>query len=153
MPQTREHLAICELLGLAHGVVALTKSDLAAPELAALAAEEVVSLLAEGPLAGAPVVPVSAQTGAGLGELKGALRKAAERAAPRTPRSGPPRLAIDRAFAARGFGTIVTGTLLGSPLEVGAAVEIFPAGLRARVRGVQSHPRSTSRASRAPAAR
>ena len=139
MPQTREHLAICELLGLAHGVVALTKSDLAAPELAALAAEEVVSLLAEGPLAGAPVVPVSAQTGAGLGELRDALRKAAERAAPRTPRSGPPRLAIDRAFAARGFGTIVTGTLLGSPLAVGDAVEIFPAGLRARVRGVQSH--------------
>jgi len=139
MPQTREHLAICELLGLAHGVVALTKTDLVDPELAALASEEVASLLAAGPLAGAPVVPVSAETGAGLGELRDALRKAVERAAPRTPRSGPPRLAIDRVFAAKGFGAIVTGTLLGSPLAVGAAVEIFPAGLRARVRGVQSH--------------
>jgi selenocysteine-specific elongation factor len=139
MPQTREHLAICELLGLAQGVVALTKTDLAAPELAELAAEEIGELLAAGPLAGAPVVPVSSQTGAGLGALRDALRKAVEQAAPRTPRSGPPRLAIDRAFAAKGFGSIVTGTLLGSPLAVGTAVEIFPAGLRARVRGVQSH--------------
>ena len=139
MPQTREHLAICELLGLAHGVVALSKTDLVAPELAALAAEEVSALLAEGPLAGAPVVPVSAQTGAGLAELRAALRSAVLAAAPRTPRSGPPRLAIDRAFAAKGFGSVVTGTLLGGPLAVGAAVEIFPSGLRARVRGVQSH--------------
>jgi selenocysteine-specific elongation factor len=145
MPQTREHLAICELLGLAHGVVALTKIDLAAPELAELAAEEIRSLLAAGPLAGAPVVPVSSQTGAGLGELRDALLEAATRAAPRTPRSGPPRLAIDRIFAAKGFGTVVTGTLLGSPLSVGEAVEIFPAGLRARVRGVQSHSEKSER--------
>jgi selenocysteine-specific elongation factor len=139
MPQTREHLAICELLGLSQGVVALTKIDVAAPELAALAADEIVSLLAAGPLAGARIVPVSAQTGAGLAELRSALLEIASRAAPRTPRSGPPRLAIDRAFAAKGFGTVVTGTLLGSPLAIGDAVEIFPAGLRARVRGVQSH--------------
>jgi len=145
MPQTREHLAICELLGLGHGVVALTKTDVAAPELAVLAAEEVRSLLAAGPLADAPIVPVSAETGAGLGELRDALRKIASRAAPRTPRSGPPRLAIDRAFAAKGFGTVVTGTLLGSPLAVGDAVEIFPAGLRARVRGVQSHSEKQER--------
>ncbi len=145
MPQTREHLAICELLGLDHGVVALTKTDIAAPELAALAAEEVQALLAEGSLAGAPIVPVSAETGAGLGELRDALRKLAAHAAPRTPRSGPPRLAIDRAFAAKGFGTVVTGTLLGSPLAIGDAVEIYPVGLRARVRGVQSHSEKQER--------
>jgi selenocysteine-specific elongation factor len=145
MPQTREHLAICELLGLSHGVVALSKTDLVAPELAALAAEEVAALLSDGPLAGAPLVPVSAQTGAGLSELRDALRKAVERAAPRTPRSGPPRLAIDRAFAAKGFGAVVTGTLLGAPLGVGDAVEIYPDGLRARVRGVQSHSEQRER--------
>jgi selenocysteine-specific elongation factor len=145
MPQTREHLAICELLGLSQGVVALTKTDLVTAELAELASEEVAALLSSGPLAGAPIVPVSAQTGAGLPELRAALHRAAERAAPRTPRSGPPRLAIDRAFAAKGFGAVVTGTLLGGALAVGAAVEIFPTRLRARVRGVQSHSEKRER--------
>jgi selenocysteine-specific elongation factor len=139
MPQTREHLAICELLGLAQGVVALTKTDLVASDLAMLAADEVAARLAEGPLAGAPIVPVSAATGAGLGELRDALRKAAARATPRTPRNGTARLAIDRAFAIKGFGAVVTGTLLGAPIAVGDAVELQPGGLRARVRGVQSH--------------
>jgi selenocysteine-specific elongation factor len=145
MPQTREHLAICELLGLSHGVVALTKSDLVSEELALLAADEVRARLAEGPLSGAQVVAVSAQTGAGLDELRAALRAAALAAAPRTPRSGPPRLAIDRVFAMKGFGTVATGTLLGSAIAVGDAVEIFPDGLRARVRGVQSHSEKRER--------
>ena len=113
MPQTREHLAICELLGITRGVVALTKKDLVEPDMAELAAEEVSLLLEETPLAGAPVVPVSSATGEGLDALRAALIELATGAPPRTPRRGPPRLAIDRAFEMRGFGGVVTGTLIG----------------------------------------
>jgi selenocysteine-specific elongation factor len=93
MPQTREHVAICDLLGITRGVVALTKTDLAEEGLAELAAEEVASLLAETGLAGAEIVPVSAQTGEGLDALREALGRLAAGATPHTTRSGPPRLA------------------------------------------------------------
>ena len=86
MPQTREHLAICELLGLRGGLVALTKSDLVEPELAELAAEEVRELLARGPLAGAPVLPVSSQTGEGIDALRAALGRLTRDTPPRTAR-------------------------------------------------------------------
>jgi selenocysteine-specific elongation factor len=145
MPQTREHLAICELLGVTRGVVALTKVDLAGGELAELAAAEVAEYLAGTALAGAEVVPVSSVTGEGLARLRRALREAALAAAPRTPRSGPPRLPIDRCFAVRGFGAVVTGTLVGGALAVGDAVEIQPAGLKARVRGLQWHGNAAPR--------
>ena len=104
MPQTREHLAICELLGLRGGLVALTKSDLVEPELAELAAEEVRELLARGPLAGAPVLPVSSQTGEGIDALRAALGRLTRDTPPRTARRGPPRLAVDRSFEMKGFG-------------------------------------------------
>jgi selenocysteine-specific elongation factor len=146
MPQTREHLAICELLGVTRGVVALTKLDLAGAELAELAAAELAEHLAGGPLAGAPIVPVSSVTGEGIDALRGALREAALAAAPRTPRSGPPRLPIDRCFAMKGFGAVVTGTLVGGPLAVGDAVEVQPGGRAARVRGLQSHGAALERA-------
>jgi len=139
MPQTREHVAICELLGITRGVVALTKIDVAEPDVAELAAEEAAELLAETALAGTPVVPVSAITGEGIEELRGALREVIAASAPRTPRSGPPRLNVDRCFAAKGFGCVVTGTLVGSPFAVGDSVEIHPSGLRARARGLQHH--------------
>lgn len=139
MPQTREHAAICDLLGLSRGVVALTKTDLVPQDVADLAAEEARALLAGTALAGSPVVPVSATTGSGIDALRRALLAAAREAAPRTPRSGPPRLGVDRVFASRGFGTVVTGTLVGGTLAVGDAVVIHPAGLRARVRGLQRH--------------
>ncbi len=146
MPQTREHVAICDLLGLSRGVVALTKTDLASPDVVELAAEEVRTLLAGTRLEGSPVVPVSAVTGEGIGALREALLAAVRGAAPRTPRSGPPRLAVDRVFASKGFGTIVTGTLVGAPLSVGDAVVIHPAGHEARIRGLQSHGAEVSRA-------
>ncbi len=146
MPQTREHVAICELLGIDRGVVALTKLDVAGPEVAELAAEEVAELLAPTGLARAPIVPVSAWTGEGLDALRGALTQASEGAAPRTPRRGPPRLHVDRRFEMRGFGPVVTGTLVGGALSVGEAVEILPAGARARVRGIQVHGGSAQRA-------
>jgi selenocysteine-specific elongation factor len=151
MPQTREHLAICELLGVRSGVVALTKTDLAGAELAELAAAEVAEWLAATALAGAEIVPVSSLTGEGLEELRRALAEAARAAAPRTPRSGPPRLPIDRCFAMRGFGAVVTGTLVGGALAVGDAVEIQPGGRGARVRGLQLHGSAVPRA--APGAR
>jgi selenocysteine-specific elongation factor len=145
MPQTREHLAICELLGITRGVVALTKKDLVEPDMAELAAEEVSLLLEETPLAGAPVVPVSSATGEGLDALRAALTELATDAPPRTPRRGPPRLAIDRAFEMRGFGGVVTGTLIGGPLAVGEPLELYPDGKRGRVRGLQSHGVATDR--------
>ena len=86
MPQTREHLAICELLGLRGGLVALSKSDLVDPELAELAAEEVRELLADGPLADAPILPVSSQTGAGIDALRAVLARLTRETPPRTPR-------------------------------------------------------------------
>ncbi len=146
MPQTREHLAICELLGVRRGVVALTKVDLAGSELAELAAAEVAEWLAGTALAGAPIVPVSSTTGEGLEALRRALGEAARSSAPRTPRSGPPRLPIDRCFGMRGFGAVATGTLVGGVLAVGDAVEIQPEGRGARVRGLQVHGRSVARA-------
>jgi selenocysteine-specific elongation factor len=138
MPQTREHLAICSLLGIRYGVVALTKDDLAERDVAALAEGEVRTLVDAGALAGAPIVRVSSQTGAGLDALRAALDAAATRAAVRTPRSGPPRLWVDRVFEMRGFGTVVTGTLSGAPLRVGDTAELLPGGRRARIRGLQS---------------
>src|SRR5262245_44435742 len=146
MPQTREHLAICELLGVRGGVVALSKADLAGAELAELAAAEVAEELAGTALADATIVPVSSTTGAGIDALRVALAKAARGAAPRTPRSGPPRLPVDRCFGMRGFGAVATGTLVGGPLSVGDAVEILPEGLAARVRGLQVHGSAVPRA-------
>jgi selenocysteine-specific elongation factor len=133
MRQTREHLAICRLLGIERGVVALTKIDAVDAEVAELAAEEVRALV------DLPLVKVSSLTGEGLGELRERLVEVAVEAPPRTPRSGPPRLPVDRCFAMRGFGAVVTGTLLGSALRTGDAVELQPGAIPARVRGLQSH--------------
>jgi selenocysteine-specific elongation factor len=139
MPQTREHVAICDLLGLSRCVVALSKVDTVSKEVAQLAQDEVRELLANSALRDAPIVPVCAITGTGIGELRAALVGVAKRADPRTPRSGPSRLAVDRAFGMKGFGTVVTGTLVGGALEVGDAVEILPVRRRARIRGLQNH--------------
>ncbi len=139
MPQTREHVAICELLGLDHGVVALTKRDLVDAEMAELASEDVRDLLAGSPLAEAPIVACSSTTGDGLDALRAELAACATTTPARTPRSGPPRLGIDRVFAIKGFGTVVTGTLVGAPLRSGEAVEVHPIGLRTRIRGLQAH--------------
>jgi len=138
MPQTREHLAICNLLGLSRGVVALTKIDLADEDVAELAEAEVRELLEPTSLGEAPILRVSSRSGEGVDALRDALTEAARAARARTPRSGPPRLFVDRLFEARGFGSIVTGSLIGAPLRVGESVEIHPLGKQARVRGLQS---------------
>jgi selenocysteine-specific elongation factor len=150
MPQSREHLAICELLGIERGVVALTKLDSVEGDLVELARLEVEEELASTGLAGAPVVPVSAHTGQGLPALVAALESLATGAPARTLRDGPAWLPVDRVFSMRGFGTVVTGTLRGDALEEGSAVEIFPDGARetlpARVRGLQVHGESVKTA-------
>jgi selenocysteine-specific elongation factor len=139
MPQTREHVAICQLLGIDRGLVALTKTDLVDDEMIELAREDVRDLLRDSPLAEAPIVAVSAETGDGLDALREALAALARAAAPRTRRDGPPRLAIDRVFSMRGFGAVVTGTLTGGALATGDAAIVQPGGHAGRVRGLQTH--------------
>ncbi|HEY6033117.1 MAG TPA: selenocysteine-specific translation elongation factor, partial [Kofleriaceae bacterium] len=138
MPQTREHLAICDLLGVERGVIALTKSDLVDEEGLALARADVAAAVAGTFLEDAAVVPVSARTGAGLDELRTALAAAIASVAPR-PTTGVFRLAIDRVFTKKGFGTIVTGTVLGGEVRVGDELHLIPSGLAARVRGLEVH--------------
>jgi selenocysteine-specific elongation factor len=135
-PQSEEHLRILQLLGISAGVVALTKADLVDDELRELAALEVGDRVRDTFLADAPVVAVSATTGAGLDELRSAL-DAVIAAAVSPPDRQRPRLWIDRVFAVRGSGTVVTGTLTGGTLTVDQQVVVEPGGRPARVRGLQ----------------
>jgi selenocysteine-specific elongation factor len=138
MPQTREHLAIIDLLGIERGVVALTKADLVEPELLELARADAEEALRGTTLEGAPIAVCSGVTGQGLD----GLLRAIESVLAKTPARrdiGRPRLPIDRAFTMAGFGTVVTGTLIDGALKVGQEVEVAPGGLRSRVRGLQTH--------------
>lgn len=147
MPQTREHFEICRLLGIETAVVALSRSDLVEdPDLIELAGLEVRDLLAGSAFAAAPVVPVSSLTGAGLDDLRAALSAAASAAPARDP-EGLFRLPVDRVFSVRGFGAVVTGTLVSGQVSVGAEVEILPGGDRARVRGLEVHGAAAESAS------
>ena len=138
MPQTREHLAILDLLRVPRGIVALTKADVVDADWLALAREDVANTLAHTSLHAAPILPVSAVTGAGLPALLAAI-VALLPPDQLTSDEVPPRLPIDRVFSISGFGTVVTGTLLDGPLRVGQEVQIVPADLRGRVRGIQQH--------------
>jgi selenocysteine-specific elongation factor len=144
-PQTREHFDICRLLGVKRGVVALTKSDLVDNDTLELARLEAEDFFRGSFLENAPLVPVSAKTGAGLIELKSALRSAAAEA-PAKDAAQYFRLPIDRAFAMKGFGSVVTGTLISGSVSAGDEVELFPSGERLRVRGVQSGGKTVERA-------
>src|SRR3954454_23496791 len=115
-PQTREHFDICRLLGIPRGVVALTKSDLVDEDILGLVRLEVEELVAGSFLEGAPIVPVSSTTGAGLEDLRAALARAASAVPEKDPR-GHFRLPIDRAFTIKGFGTVVTGTLISGSVD------------------------------------
>jgi selenocysteine-specific elongation factor len=142
MPQTREHLAIIDLLGIDHGVVALTKADLVDRDLLELALADAREVLRGTSLEGSPVVACSSVTREGLEDLLAALEAELEKT-PTKRDIGRPRLPVDRAFTIAGFGTVVTGTLTDGSLRTGQEVEVLPAGLRARVRGLQTHSRST----------
>src|SRR5215470_1013100 len=144
-PQTREHFDICRLLGVQRGVVALTKSDLADSDTAHLARFEVQDYLKGSFLEKAPIVSVSVKTGAGLDELRSALATVAAQVPGRDPARGF-RLPIDRSFAMKGFGTVVTGTLISGSIAAGSEVELFPNRVRLRVRGIQSGGKSVERA-------
>jgi selenocysteine-specific elongation factor len=137
-PQSEEHLRILELLGIGHGLIALTKADAVDDEWLTLATLDVTDRVADTFLADAPVVPVSATTGLGLDSLRAALDDLVSRT-PAAIDRGRPRLWVDRVFAAKGSGTVVTGTLTGGGLVVGAPVVVGPAQRPARIRAIQSH--------------
>ena len=139
-PQTHEHLAIIHLLGIEHGVVAITKADAVEPELVAIVAEEARELVP-----GTAVVPTSAKTGHGLDELRLALAEAADSVAAERA-DGPARLFVDRVFSLRGIGTVVTGTLWSGSIGEGDVLRAEPAGAEVRVRSVQVHDRPVERA-------
>ena len=136
-PQTREHFEICKLLGIPRGLVALTKCDLVDLEVLELVRLETEEFIRGSFLEGAPIIPVSAKTGVGLDELRWQLARIAAEA-PLKDASRYFRLPIDRAFAMKGFGTVVTGTLIAGQVKAEDEVELFPARRRLRVRGVQS---------------
>ncbi len=138
MPQTREHLAILDLLEVERGVVALTKIDLVEDEWQELVYDEIEQLLTKTHLDDVPIVAVSAKTGEGLDSLVTAMSEMLRDAPPRRD-IGRPRLFIDRVFTISGFGTVVTGTLVDGSLRVGQEVEILPSRIKVRVRGLQTH--------------
>jgi selenocysteine-specific elongation factor len=139
-PQTHEHLAILRLLGLEHGVVALTKADAVDEETIELARAEAEELVPD-----AEIVAVSAKTGAGLDELRAALSRAADRVE-RAPADGPTRLYVDRVFTLRGIGTVATGTLWSGSIGAGDELRAQPTGLTVRARSVEVHDRAVERA-------
>ncbi len=139
MPQTREHLAIIDLLGIRSGIIVLTKSDLISdPQWMELVRADIKKLVANTVLENKPILSVSARKGAGLAELVHTIETELLSVPIRTD-SSRPRLAIDRVFSLTGFGTVVTGTLLDGRLCVGDEIEILPAGKHARIRGLQTH--------------
>ena len=145
MPQTREHFDICRLLRVKSGLVALTKSDMVDEELLELARAEVEDFVRDSFLEGAPIIAVSSRTGEGIEQMKAALVQLATTVEPKTI-AAVTRLPVDRAFSIKGFGTVVTGTLISGQLAVGDQVEVLPAGIQTRVRNVQVHGHDTERA-------
>lgn len=145
MPQTREHFEICRLLGVQKGLVVLTKTDLVEEELLSLVQSEAAELVAGSFLAGAPVISVSARSGAGLDELRAALIQLAM-TIPERSSDFVTRLPIDRAFTMKGFGAVVTGTLVAGEIAAADELELLSGGRRVRVRGVQVHGAPVARA-------
>ena len=140
MPQTREHLAILDLLGVSRGLVALTKTDLASPDRVAAVRDELAELLKGSSLEGIAIHPVSTVTGEGVEALRARLSDEAA-AFPQRLHSGRFRLSVDRSFVLAGAGTVVTGTVLSGAVRVGDTVRIAPAGLAARVRSIHAQDR------------
>ena len=138
MPQTVEHLAVLQVLGVESCVVALTKIDLVDEDWIDFMSDEITARLQQTPFANAPIVAVSSRTGAGLDQLKDALDKAAQ-TAERTKGEGPMRLPVDRVFTIKGHGTVVTGTLWSGTVSAGDTLEVLPSGLATRVRSIQMH--------------
>ncbi len=145
MPQTREHFDICRLLGVKQGLVVITKKDLVDEELLQLVHAETEELIAGSFLEGAPILAVSSRTGDRIEDLKAALRELGSQV-PERASEFITRLPIDRAFTMRGFGVVVTGTLIAGEINEGDELELMPSGVRVRVRGVQVHGAAVKRA-------
>lgn len=146
MPQTREHLHICSLLGIKKGIVALTKVDMVAEEWLNLVKDDIHEFLKGTFLEASPVIPVSSITGAGLEEFLDALSRVTSDIEGESG-AGIFRLPVDRVFSMKGFGTVVTGTLISGDIKLGEEVEILPPGVTAKVRGIQIHNQSATIAS------
>jgi len=144
-PQTREHFDICRLLAIPRGIIVLTKADLVDADVLGLVTLEAEELVAGSFLEDAPIIPVSSVTGAGLDNLRSALAGVSA-LVPEKNAAGFFRLPVDRAFSIKGFGTVVTGTLVSGAVQPEQAVELYPGGRRLRVRGVQVHGAAAPRA-------
>ncbi|MBI3682637.1 MAG: selenocysteine-specific translation elongation factor [Acidobacteria bacterium] len=144
-PQTREHFDICRLLGISLGIVVVTKADLVEPDLVELVKLETEEFVAGSFLEGAPVVAVSSVTGQGLEELRKEIARIATQV-PLRDATRHFRLPVDRAFSMKGFGAVVTGTLLSGSVRVDQEVEVYPLGRRVRIRGVQVHGKPVDKA-------
>jgi selenocysteine-specific elongation factor len=144
-PQTREHFEICSLLGIPRGIIAITKSDLVDDDTLGLVRLEIEEFMRGSFLESAPIVPVSSRSGAGLDELKASMRSAAQAVAAKDATQNF-RLPIDRSFAMKGFGTVVTGTLISGAVKVEDEVELYPTRKRLRVRGLHSGGKQIERA-------
>ena len=145
-PQTREHLAICSLLGMRNGIVVVSKADLVERDLREVVGLEVREFLRGTFLEAAPLLAVSSRTGEGIAALREELRRLL-REIPVRPAEGVARLPIDRSFVQKGFGTVVTGTLVSGTLAEGEEIEILPGGKRGRIRGLQVHRRKVDQVS------
>lgn len=145
MPQTREHLEICALLGIRYGLVVLTKIDLVDEEMRELASEDIREFTAGTFLEDRPVVPVSSATGDGVPELVAALEALCAEI-PERPPTGMFRLPIDRVFTMKGFGTVITGTLASGSVRTGDTIMIYPSEITAKIRGLQVHAQSVEAA-------
>ena len=144
MPQTREHLSICRLLGIKTGLIVLTKTDLVEPEWLELIKDDIQNFVNDTFLKDKPIMPVSAHTGDGLENLLNALSIIANQT-PAKSETGIFRIPIDRVFTMRGFGVVITGTLFSGSVGVGEQVEVYPKALQARVRGLQVHGESVEK--------
>jgi selenocysteine-specific elongation factor len=138
MPQTREHMEICTLLGIQHGLIVMTKTDMVDEEWLELALEDIREFSQGTFLEEAPIMPVSSVTGDGIPELISAINEIAG-SIPQRPPSSLFRLPIDRVFTMKGFGTVITGTLVSGKISVGETIMVYPTGITSKVRGIQVH--------------
>jgi len=145
MPQTREHMEICTLLGVRHGFVALTKTDMVDEEWLELAIDDIQSFSRGSFLEGQPIVPVSSVTGEGIPTFLETLQAICT-AVPERKQTGLFRLPVDRVFTMKGFGTVITGSLVSGMIAVGETIMIYPSRIKSKVRGIQVHNQSVNEA-------
>ncbi|MDJ0818187.1 MAG: selenocysteine-specific translation elongation factor [Desulfobacterales bacterium] len=145
MPQTREHMEICTLLGIRHGLIAMTKTDMVDEEWMELALEDIREFSHGTFLEDSPILPVSSVSGQGIPELVKTLDDIAGQLPPKRP-SNLFRLPIDRVFTMKGFGTVITGSLVSGKISVGDTIMIYPSGITSKVRGIQVHNQSSGSA-------